>query len=220
MPTITAFHGKETLKKDMIAEIRKHQKQDQIVQGTYGQENGKWRGCAVGCSIHSFNLRCGKKYETGDHSVYQKELGIPEELAYLEDDLFEAMNVEEAKKWPLRFMKSIPLNADLSAVFPKWMIFVMNDNRPFIEKEKLVKGVAAIDVFIPLLEKKAAGEHITTEEWERAYQAAEGAEEEAWARAGARAGAWAGDLESEYQKIIMKYADELIRLLEEAPVVR
>lgn len=34
-------------KADMLAEVVKHRKADQIVQGTYGEENGKWRGCAL-----------------------------------------------------------------------------------------------------------------------------------------------------------------------------
>lgn len=47
---------KSIKKTEFLAEVRKHRENDQIVQGTYGKENGKWRGCAVGCSIHSINL--------------------------------------------------------------------------------------------------------------------------------------------------------------------
>ena len=72
----------------MVAEIKRHQDLDMIVQRTYGEENGTWKGCAVGCSIHSINIKLKKKYSTSDHSVYETELGIPKELAYLEDALF------------------------------------------------------------------------------------------------------------------------------------
>jgi len=35
---LRAFHGDAQLKKDLLSEIVKHQKQDQIIKGTYGVE--------------------------------------------------------------------------------------------------------------------------------------------------------------------------------------
>jgi len=36
---IKAYHSDSQLKKDMVAEVLKHQRQDQIIKGTYGKEN-------------------------------------------------------------------------------------------------------------------------------------------------------------------------------------
>lgn len=89
MNTLKAFHGDAKIKAKYIARVKAHQKADEIIKGRYW-EDGK--GCAVGCTI-----------EGSDHSKYEKELGIPEILAYLEDGLFEEMSNEDAMKFPLRF---------------------------------------------------------------------------------------------------------------------
>ena len=63
-----AYHSDPTLKRDMLAELAEHRKLDQIVKGTYGQgTNGDFKGCAVGCSIHSLNKKRGTAYKWGDH---------------------------------------------------------------------------------------------------------------------------------------------------------
>ena len=126
---LRAFNKNPKLKKDMVAEILNHQKLDKIVKGTYGTEytNGDFRGCAVGCSIHSYKVRYGKNLDTNDHKVYETELGIPESLARLEDYLFEAMPNDKAMKWPAEFMKAITPGADLSLVAPKFISATLRD---------------------------------------------------------------------------------------------
>ena len=117
-------------KTEFIKEIKWHQEQDKVLQGTYGQStNGDWRGCAVGCSIHSINRLKGKDYETDDHSIYESELGIPEWLARLEDTIFEGLPKEKAKKWPLRFAKAIKVGADLDPV--KWEVYSLYTLRKY-----------------------------------------------------------------------------------------
>lgn len=118
---------KEISKEDMLAEVQKHRKADQIAQGTYGEGSGKsWRGCAVGCSIHSINALRGQNYKTSNHSVYEKELGIPEWLARLEDTIFEGLPVAEAKLWPERFIKAIPEGVDLEPIKWKFSAYLMS----------------------------------------------------------------------------------------------
>src|SRR4051812_321342 len=101
---LTSFNNDKKLKVMILEEVVNHRKQDQIIKGTYGTENGKWKGCAVGCSIHSLNIRLGKEYSTSDHTVYETELGIPEWLARLEDTLFENLPEKESKTWPEQFL--------------------------------------------------------------------------------------------------------------------
>src|SRR6266516_1778864 len=104
-----AYLDNQKLKTDFLTEITKHEKADQIIQGTYGEGEGdSWRGCAVGCSIHSLNRLQGKDFSTSSHKVYETELGIPEWLARLEDRIFEGLPKADAMEWPRRFAQAIP----------------------------------------------------------------------------------------------------------------
>lgn len=126
---LQAYLNDEKLKKDFVKEIKWHQDQDKILQGTYGEgSNDDWRGCAVGCSIHSLNRMKGKEYSTSRHDIYEKELGIPEWLARLEDTIFEGLPVEEAKKWPLKFSRAIPVGANLDPVKWKFCAYLLKEN--------------------------------------------------------------------------------------------
>lgn len=101
MKEMRAFHGKAELKETLLAEIKWHEEQDKIVQGTYGNEGNEFKGCAVGCSIHSLNRKLGKNFSTSDHKIYETELGIPETLAYLEDSLFAFLRVKDVDRYRL-----------------------------------------------------------------------------------------------------------------------
>lgn len=79
-----SFHGDEAVKKKYLKRVLAHKKADEIAKGFYWS-GGK--GCAVGCTIHG-----------DDHFAYETELGIPAWLAFLEDELFEAMANEDAKE--------------------------------------------------------------------------------------------------------------------------
>jgi len=124
-----AYLNKPELKESFVAEIKRHQEADQIVQGTYGTGTGKnWKGCAVGCSIKSLNKLEHTKYSTDDHTVYETALGMPEWLAQLEDKIFEGLLVEDAKQWPLRFSQAVPVGADLEPIKWKFCAFILSRN--------------------------------------------------------------------------------------------
>ena len=112
---LIAFHGDEKIKEKYLNRLKKHYKLDEIIQGT-GWENGK--GCAVGCTL--------EKYE---HSAYEQELGIPEELARLEDRIFEGLPNDKAKDFPLDFLSAINTGADLSKVAIKFKIWLLIDEK-------------------------------------------------------------------------------------------
>lgn len=107
-----AFKNDPKIKAKYVKRVRDHYKADEIVQGVYWK-NGK--GCAVGCTI-----------EGSDHNHYKTELGIPSELAYLEDRFFEELNNGDAKEFPLRFLKAIKPGADLSLVTTKRSLTTYN----------------------------------------------------------------------------------------------
>ena len=138
METLISFKGDKKLKIALLGEVEKHRKADQIVQGTYGKgSNGDWKGCAVGCSVHSLNRLNGTSYQTSDHTVYEKELGIPEWLARLEDRIFEGLPKEEAKKWPSQFIKAVPVGKNLDPIKWKFCAFILKENINRVLKLKI-----------------------------------------------------------------------------------
>lgn len=110
---LTAFHGSELVKDAVLAQLQGHYEADEIVKGVYW-ESGK--GCAVGCTVHS-----------GAHASYETQFGIPQLLARLEDGIFEAMDYAVAREWPLRFMRAVPVGADLSEIWPQFAVKLLTD---------------------------------------------------------------------------------------------
>jgi hypothetical protein len=165
-----SFHNKPELKEMMLEEVLKHQKADEIIQGSY-ESRGKY--CAVGCSIESLNMRLGKHYSHGDHSVYETELGIPKIIARLEDRIFEGLEREKAKMFPLRFIQAVPVGVDLSLVWPKFAIWLLGDEKDgvikYVETDEQKKII--IDI-VELYKRVIAGESIESLKKEFAIAAA------------------------------------------------
>ncbi|MBP9091223.1 hypothetical protein KBI23_09350 [bacterium] len=116
MNTLRAFHGDTSVKNKFLTRVRAHRQADEFRQKYFYWHNGV--GCAVGCTIHSDN-----------HELYETELGIPHILARLEDYLFEEMPDYMAKKWPVDFLSVIPVGADLSRVWPTFMVWCLTDSK-------------------------------------------------------------------------------------------
>jgi hypothetical protein len=168
-----SFHNKPELKEMMLEEVLKHQKADEIIQGSY-ESRGKY--CAVGCSIESLNMRLGKHYSHGDHSVYETELGIPKIIARLEDRIFEGLERKKAKMFPLRFIQAVPVGVDLSLVWPKFAIWLLGDEKDgvikYVETDEQKKII--IDI-VELYKRVIAGESIESLKKEFAIAAADAA---------------------------------------------
>lgn len=127
----------QELKSALVAEIRKHREQDQVVQGNYGtKESGIFRGCAVGCAIDSLFVIGGHYtpyYLCSDHGIYERELGIPRILAELQDIIHEGLSDESFPTWPERFMEEVPTETDLLRVWPKFALWLLHDVLPRAE---------------------------------------------------------------------------------------
>lgn len=170
------FKGNNELKAKLLAEIKKHREMDAIVQGTYGKGEGKkWRGCAVGCAIKSLNNINGKDFNTSDHSLYETEFGIPRILAKLEDRIFEGLAVEESKTFPERFIEAVPVGVDLEMVWPKFIVWVIGDEKHGVIQYARPDGKKAIQKVIDLYNRKIAGEKIDVNEWLGARKATDAA---------------------------------------------
>jgi len=181
MTPLRAFHENPAIKATYLARVRAHREADELIRGTYW-EDGK--GCAVGCTIHG-----------SDHSAYERELGIPATLAYLEDQLFESLPTEAAQQWPEHFLEAIPVGADLSLVWPQFAIWLLTDPQAGVirfsrddQARHAITGVAG------LYQRVCTRQAVSREEWTAAAWAARDAADASWAagvsRAAARA-AWA-----------------------------
>lgn len=81
---LRAYHSDATLKARFLDEIGQHEAADMLIKGTYGNGLGDcgFRGCAIGCALHSLNKIQGKPESelarhTGDHARYVTDLGLP-----------------------------------------------------------------------------------------------------------------------------------------------
>jgi hypothetical protein len=161
-----AFHNDAAVKKKYVARVAAHRRADELERGATGQ-NG--RGCAVWCTLDAY-----------DHSRYPVELGIPLELAHLEDRLFENMPIARAMMWPAEFLRAITVGADLSDVWPKFAIWLLKD----IQKYARPDGKKAIDAVVGLYRERAKRDDPT---WKEARRAAVAAAYAAYAAAAAYA---------------------------------
>lgn len=175
-----AFLNDAAVQAMYIDRVRAHAVADEIVQGQYW-EGGK--GCAVGCTIHG-----------NQHSKYEEELGIPTELAYLQDALFEVLPAADAKLFPQQFLEAIPLGADLSRVWDKFHIWLLLDEKdglvaiPYMREDR--KGW--IRIIAVLYQRSASGVNPTGPERDAAARAARDAwDARAASAARAARAAWA-----------------------------
>lgn len=198
-----------------IARVKAHAEADAIIKGSYWQDG---KGCAVGCTI-----------EGSDHDRYETELGIPKEIAFLEDTIFENLPNDVAMKFPLRFLEAVPVNADLSKVLAKFVIWQFEDEKHGLKNIKEVqddKEVLGFCEEVVALYKRTLTGVVSQGEFYDLYvkidraMARAGAMAWAWAWAGAwaRAGAgawaraWAG---ADYDKYYCIMADKLVELIKE-----
>ena len=126
-----AFVNTPITKKEFVKNLKWHQEQDAFVAGAYDAEDGlAFKGCAVGCSIHSIQLALKTKEDLkySDHSLYERYLGVPAWIAHLEDTIFEGLPVDRQKTWPVEFGEAINVGADLDKIKHPFLIFLMEEN--------------------------------------------------------------------------------------------
>lgn len=148
-----AYLNDPKIKESVLEQMESHRKADTLMQGYGYWKDGK--GCAVGCLIHS-----------GNHGEYETRFGIPRVLARLEDRIFEGLPIEDAKKWPERFLSAISPGADLSMVWPKFAIFILTDPEfgviKFAKKDKSKKSIQDVS---DLYQRIVNGEKIDANVW-------------------------------------------------------
>jgi hypothetical protein len=214
-----AYHSDPSLKTRVLAELATHEAADRLRQhhGYWRQLDGQFRGCGVGCTLESIRAAMGlARVEHNRHALYETYLGVPQVLAMYEDYLFERLSAEAARIFPRRFLASIPVGADLSMVWPRWMRAVLAEPggvQAGVARRPAIKP--AVDGVIALYDRWLAGERPLAEDWRAARHAAASAASAADAADAASAAASAAyDAAAEVQR----QADLLIRCLSEAPI--
>jgi hypothetical protein len=151
---VLSFHSDSSIKSNYLARVAGHADADEIVKGRYW-ENGK--GCAVGCTIH------GEAHES-----FERELGVPRMLAWLEDVIFEGLPNRLAKTWPERFLSSIAPGRDLSPVGWRFLHWLLTESGLSKFDHVLIESAVArcAEALIPLIDRRpvdvSAAEHAAT----------------------------------------------------------
>ena len=168
-----AYHGNPELKTQMVALAHEHQRLDRVVRGAYGRlgKQGEWTGgCAVGCTLESARQLTGDAaVDHSDHAAYERYLGIPTVLARLEDGIFEGLPLDEALTWPVRFLEAVPVGADLSMVWPRFAVWLMDDLVTSTINPDVVAAAARVQA---LYRRWVDGDKPGRDEWFSAAEAA------------------------------------------------
>jgi hypothetical protein len=198
-----SFHGDQKIKDKYVERMRAHIDADNLIRGE-GWTGTK--GCAVGCTLERY-----------DHAAYETEIGLPRWIAKLEDRLFERMNLEKSKTFPLIFLESIPLGVDCGKALIPFLICICESA---LSSTKNNKSTAVIQGVLEQLRKPklnlSALKNAQTAAYAAAYPAAYPAEAAAYAFAYAAypAAYAAADAAARRNKYDF-FADQLIRILSE-----
>ena len=133
---VLAFHGQQQIKDQYLARVRAHREADELVSGTGWEQNGKVRGCAVGCTFNAY-----------DHTRGPVEIGYPTDLLFLEDSIFEGLALDNDGahlSFPEAFLDAAAPGADLSMVLPRFSLWLLaGPETPLTFDADKYPGVAA-----------------------------------------------------------------------------
>jgi hypothetical protein len=157
---LVAFHGDPARKAFYLERLRSHIDKDEIVQGAAEWNGGK--GGVIGCTVHS-----------SDRSRYEPDLGIPAEVASLEEIIFERLPRNDAKRFSLDFLEAVPVGADLSFVWPgiaRWLL--IDPERGMIRFAQTAETRAAIARVADLYARVLRREPVSPQQFRDAVQIA------------------------------------------------
>jgi hypothetical protein len=137
-------------KETWIKEMQEHQDMDSLVQGQWFS-NGK--GCFFGCAMQT---------KEGALEKAAQAMGLPFWIVGLAEVIFEGLEREEALKFPVEFLKAIPVDTDLEIVKHKIAVLRLYD-LPHQRDE--------ITDVINILKRVIEGEEVTADEWSAAEAA-------------------------------------------------
>ena len=183
---------KETADK-WIAEMEEHQRLDEYAQGDWFDTDTRV-GCFYGCNMQTSERALEKAIVS---------MKLPPWLVYLSEKIFEGLPSEEAKTFPVRLIKAIPINTDIESVRHKLAISRLSKLKDNCNNDEVN---SAIDMVIschrsPLNSDWSAAESAA---WSAAESAAwSAAESAAWsaaesaAKSAAKSAAWSAESAAE-----------------------
>lgn len=191
----------------LVALADAHRESDEYIAGTYEKKNdGKWQGgCAIGCVVHDA-VKIGVLPEGTSaygHCSLSEASGIPTDVWYLVEAIFEGLSEEERAAWTPMLLRAIKFRADYSQVGRRMKIFCLKECRANARPD----GQSVIDRCIVALEKELGGGLLTEIEWNEIVEAARSA-----ARSAAAAAAESAESAA---AAFSRYRDELLRLMNE-----
>ena len=193
---------------DFAAGMRVHAEADDLIRGTYGDtDSGRFRGCAVGCNIEVVTAALGVEIERGDHEALGETIGVPAELLYLQDALFEGLQGDASSQFAVAFASALRDGQDLSRVSDLFLAETLRDDvLPLVTDDH--PNVRAVVVRV------ADG---CADGWQNDDRnAAEAAARAAGAAGAAEAARAAGAAEAAGAAAYQRMADRLVRLIGEA----
>ncbi len=154
-----AFLNKKEIKNDSISKLEKHIFQGDLTKSEYW--NGS-KGTAVGCTVQSF-----------DCSKYEVELGIPKDVAFLEDAVFNELPLTQGGPFAVNFLESINIGSDLSKLYSQIIIWQFEDVKYGLGSIKEVKRDIELYTYceevISLYKKERSGISVSPKEFEALY---------------------------------------------------
>ncbi|MEO6601496.1 MAG: hypothetical protein ABIQ16_16585 [Polyangiaceae bacterium] len=109
-----SYHNDPSVKALYVSRFAAHRAADEVIQGL-GYDNG--RGCFVGCTLNAYN-----------HSRFPIELGWPEWLAYLADEIFEGIPKDEAPQFGTDLLEAVPVGVNLEPIRFRFLLTVQRRN--------------------------------------------------------------------------------------------
>jgi len=140
------------LREKMILIADEHARKDAYSRGRYQPFDGK-PGCSIGCAIMTA-MELGvlpRKTNYDDHTAVSQMYGLPPQIPYIIDRLFECLPRELSQQWTPRWMRACRDGADYSLVWARFALWLLRD---------LPRGEhsnAAVDSVIGLYERWLAG---------------------------------------------------------------
>lgn len=132
-----SYNNDPAMKEKLIASLEAHRVAEHLIRNTYGvyigtenrraedrkqkrwtggvsDNNGTWKGCAIGCSLEALTGLTSFSGVLTPHEKLGALIQIPPELLELEDAVFEASSWEYAQIWPVRFATALPVGKVLT----------------------------------------------------------------------------------------------------------
>jgi len=132
-PSERAYHGSPALKEELLARVAVHAASNDIPK-----RDGSTRRPSP---FHAPGATSWVRDSAAPYLAMERQWGIPQMLARLEDVIYQGIPYSDAMAWPRRFAESMPVGADLSRVGWRFLHGILTEAVGNIQPEILLLGV-------------------------------------------------------------------------------